>query len=91
MGDADKKRLKAEAKQAKKQAKAEIKARKKGVAPPPAPAAGGDKGGGAPGPSPAVRYAEFVRGALYVILGFTLVLALILGERGVILSGIGWR
>lgn len=68
-----KKQDKAEAKLAKKDRKAELKAGKNG--PPPAA-----------GPSPAVRYAEIVRGGLYVLTGASLVVALILGRRGVIIS-----
>ena len=82
MGDPDKKRLKAEAKKAKKLAKAEIKA-----APAKQPAAGPPTG--APTgrqPSPGVRFAESVRGILYVVLGASLVVAVILGQRGAIIS-----
>jgi hypothetical protein len=57
MGDPEKKRLKAAAKLEKKRAKAALKA---GASPsPPTPA----------GPSPAVRFAESVRGLLYLVLG----------------------
>ena len=72
----DKKRQKTEAKLAKKQAKAELKREQAGASSPDAPAS----------PSPAVRYAESVRGILYVVMGASLVGALILGQRGVIVS-----
>ena len=39
-----------------------------------------------PGPSHAVRYAEFVRGCLYALSGASLIVALILGQRGAIIS-----
>jgi hypothetical protein len=92
MGDPEKKRLKAEAKRAKKSAKAELKAAGRArqaagsmtpqqEAPSPAQHQASD-----PGPSPAVRYAESVRGILYLVVGASLVVALILGQRGVILS-----
>lgn len=78
MGDPEKKRLKADAKKAKKLAKAEAKAAAaRGAAPAASPAAA---------PSPGVRYADIVRGILYVVLGASLVIALILGQRGAILS-----
>ena len=68
-----KKREKTQAKLAKKQIKAEIKSgRRKGEA-------GGKT-------SPAVRYAEFVRGGLYILMGGSLIVALLLGQRGTILS-----
>jgi hypothetical protein len=71
-----KKQRKAEAKRAKKAVKAEVKARKAG-----APPAGTESR-----PSPAVRYAELVRGLLYVVLGVSLAGALLLGQRGAIMS-----
>jgi hypothetical protein len=74
MGDAEKKRLKADAKLEKKRAKAALKA---GAQPGPPAAAG---------PSPGVRFAESIRGILYLVLGASLVVALILGQQGVILS-----
>ena len=84
MGDHEKKRLKAQVKQAKKLAKAEIKATKPtsaiGAAGPGSPAAPGER------PSTGVRFAESVRGILYVVLGASLVIALLLGQRGAILS-----
>ncbi len=67
-----KKRDKARAKQEKKAAKAASKAGKK-----PSPPVGS---------SPAVRYAEFVRGCLYLLMGGSLLVALVLGQRGAILS-----
>ncbi len=75
MGDPEKKRLKAEAKKAKKLAKAQLKA-------------GGPVTGACPEPgaSAGVRFAEVVRGILYVILGGSLVIALILGQQGAIIS-----
>ena len=84
MGDPEKKRLKAEAKRAKKLAKAEAKAAEASAAidstgvPPPAT--------GGQGTSTGVRFAELVRGVLYVVLGGSLIVALILGQRGAILS-----
>ncbi|MHC5002214.1 MAG: DUF1206 domain-containing protein [Planctomycetota bacterium] len=73
-----KKQDKLQAKHAKKQLKAELKARTRGGA------AGSEKGGG--GSSPAVRYAELVRGVLYVLTGGSLIAALLLGQRGAIIS-----
>ncbi|MDJ0976123.1 MAG: DUF1206 domain-containing protein [Planctomycetota bacterium] len=75
------KRMKAEAKRVEKEAKLVQKygpdavARAKGEVPPP------DAKG-----SKAVRYAETVRGVLYVLLGVSLVGALLLGQRNVITS-----
>ncbi|MDH3719490.1 MAG: DUF1206 domain-containing protein [Planctomycetota bacterium] len=60
------------AKRQKKEAKAVIKARMQEAAP--------------RGSSPAIRYAEFVRGCLYVLLGASLIVALVLGQRGAIIS-----
>ena len=77
MGDAAKKQRKAEAKLAKKRAKAEIKAAKTGT---------GSASSSGVTPSHAVRYAESVRGILYVILGASLVVSLVLGQRGAIVS-----
>ena len=72
-----KKERKARAKRVKKAAKLEHKVAKQvGAAPAPSPA----------GASPAVRYAEVVRGALYLVLGASLAVALILGQRGAIMS-----
>jgi hypothetical protein len=73
--EAEKKRLKAEAKRAKKRAKAEVKTQTRAQAAP-----------SEPGPSPAVRFAEAVRGVLYVVIGASLAVALILGQRGMIVS-----
>ena len=63
---------KTQAKRAKKQAKAELKASKQKVA--------------TSGSSAAVRYAEFVRGCLSVLMGASLIVALVLGQRGAIIS-----
>lgn len=74
------KRLKAETKRIETEAKLEKKygraavARAKGRASPSTPA------------SKAVRYAEGVRGVLYLLLGVTLLGALLLGQRDVITS-----
>ena len=74
------KRIKAESKRVEKEAKLVKKygpdavARAKGETPPEA------KG------SKAVRYAETVRGVLYVLLGVSLIGALLLGQRNVITS-----
>jgi hypothetical protein len=76
MGDPLKKLLKAEAKRAKKLAKAEIKATPSRPSTPPAERQ----------PSAGVRYAESVRGILYVILAVSLIVALLLGQQGAILS-----
>ncbi len=78
MGGPLKKRLKAEVKKAKKLAKAEVKA-----AEPSGPALAAPA---AQPPSPAVRFADWVRGILYVVLGASLVVALILGQKGAIIS-----
>lgn len=78
-----KKSAKAQNKLEKKRAKAEIKRAKRGITPAGDPAAAPS----APaGPSPAVRYAEAVRGALYVVTGGSLLVALVLGQRGAIVS-----
>lgn len=74
-----KKHDKIEAKLDKKRAKAEIKRLKKG-------SANGREVTDDRGPSPAVRYAELVRGALYVLTGASLLVALLLGQRGAIIS-----
>ena len=71
-----KKHDKSAAKAEKKRSKAEAKRRKKGE-----PA----DGDGAR-PSLAVRYAETVRGILYVIMGLSLLVALLLGHRGAVIS-----
>ncbi len=76
MTSSEKKQEKARQKREKKAAKAEVKAEKKRSAEAPAE----------PGPSPAVRYAVFVRGALYVLTGGSLATALVLGQRGLIVS-----
>jgi hypothetical protein len=74
MGKDEKKRLKAAVKLEKKRAKAALR-----TGEPPEPPGGA-------GSSPAVRFAEVVRGILYLVLGASLVVALILGQQGVILS-----
>ena len=74
MKQSTKKSDKARTKRAKKEAKADLKARKR-------------SGGSASNrTSPAVRYAESVRGGLYIVTGLSLVVALILGQRGAIMS-----
>ena len=83
--DSEKKRLKAEAKQTKKGAKAEVKRARAEAASGAAPEAERSRPA-VPGPSPAVRFAESVRGVLYVVLGASLVVALVLGQQGAILS-----
>ena len=83
--DSEKKRLKAEVKQTKKRAKAEVK--RAGAEAASGAAPGAERSQPAvPGPSPAVRFAELVRGVLYVVLGASLVVALVLGQQGAILS-----
>ena len=75
-----KKREKQKLKLAKKAAKLETKA-KKSDQPQIKPISGQPKP-----PSHAVRYAEIVRGCLYVITGVSLFVALLLGQRGAIVS-----
>jgi len=84
VGSADKdekKRLKAQAKLEKKLAKAHIKqakaAAKQGVA---------EQQTRADQPSTAVRFAETVRGILYLILSVSLVVAIILSNEGYIVT-----
>jgi hypothetical protein len=72
VGSSPKKQQKLELKRAKKAAKNELKA--------------GANRTAERRPSAAVRYAESVRGVLYVVLGASLVVALILGERGALMS-----
>lgn len=74
--DPPKTRQKSEAKLEKKRAKAQIKALKKG----------GAAADAASEPSPAVRYAEAVRGVLYVVTALSLFVALVLGQQGAIVS-----
>ena len=71
----EKKRLKGELKRAKKERKAELKQTQAG--------GGGPESRRA---SPAVVYAEAARGVLYLLLGASLIAALVLGQRGVIIS-----
>ncbi len=78
----DKKLTKIHAKQVKKDAKAAIKRQKAG---PPTPASA------APAPttdqpSPAVRFADAVRGALSILTALSIAAALLLGQRGMIIS-----
>ena len=75
MSSEDKKLRKAEAKAAKKRAKAEAKAAK--AAPPPRRT---------PGPSRAVRFAEGVRGVLFLILAVSMVIAVVLSNQGYIVK-----
>ena len=72
-----KKLEKTRAKLEKKRAKAEVKRQKQGA---------GGAGEGDRGASPAVRYAESVRGILYLLMGASLLGALLLGQRGAIIS-----
>ena len=65
------------AKLEKKRAKAEVKRQKQPGSPSP---------GEPRKPSPAVRYAEAVRGILYVLTGLSFFVALILGQRGAVVS-----
>ena len=67
---------KSQAKSDKKAAKTELKQQKKS----------GSHASPQGGPSPAVRYAEFVRGALYVLTGTSILVAIVLGQRGAIIS-----
>lgn len=79
----DKKKRKLEAKLAKKAAKADLKRATRSTH------HTADRNRDAPKDvrsSPAVRFAEYVRGALYVVIGSSLIVALILGQRGKILS-----
>ncbi|MHC4107092.1 MAG: hypothetical protein ACYSTY_03300 [Planctomycetota bacterium] len=86
MGNPIKKRLKAEAKKAKKLAKAEVKAAAAKQAAEAASGGPAPAGPAAQPPSPGVRFAEWVRGILYVLLGASLIVALMLGQRGAIIS-----
>ena len=76
MDKPEKKRLKAEAKREKKQAKASVKSSENRNPTSAAPET----------TSSAVRFAEAVRGILYLIFGVTLILAVILQEKGMLLS-----
>ena len=66
---------KSEAKAEKKAAKNQLKRQKKS-----------SLGSTTRGSSAAVRYAEFVRGCLYVLTGISLIVALVLGQRGAVMS-----
>ncbi len=70
-----KKSDKSRAKSEKKSAKTELKQQKKSAANAPDD-----------GPSPAVRFAEYVRGGLFVLTGVSMIVALVLGQRGAIMS-----
>ena len=80
MNSAEKKQVKAAAKAVKKQAKAQVKAEQ-------ARAGGGtvivEK---APKSSGAVRFAEYVRGILFLIFAVSLVIAIILSSQGYIVT-----
>ena len=71
-----KKQRKLELKRAKKAEKLAAKMEKSQTATPPATT----------DTSPAVRYAESVRGCLYVLTGVSLIVAIALGQRGAIVS-----
>ncbi|MCP4707536.1 MAG: DUF1206 domain-containing protein [Planctomycetes bacterium] len=79
-----KKQLKTKAKAEKKLAKARLKQieenQKTGDAPTPPIAEPSDK------PSPALRFAEAVRGIIYLIFSVSLIFAVILRERGALVS-----
>lgn len=74
-----KKLEKSRAKSDKKAAKNELKRQKS------SPATGAEPASSSP-PSLAVRYADFVRGCLYVLIGVSIIVALVLGQRGAIVS-----
>ncbi len=76
MVSSEAKRRKTEAKLEKKRVKADVKRLKRGQS----------ETGDGPAPSPAVRYAEAVRGVLYVVTGLSLFVGLVLGQRGAIVS-----
>ncbi|MHC5009491.1 MAG: DUF1206 domain-containing protein [Planctomycetota bacterium] len=84
MGQREKKRIKAEAKAEKKRIKAQAKVEaaraSRGDAPPtPVSAA-------PPGDSLGVRFADKVRGILYLLLGGSILLAIVLGQRNVVVG-----
>jgi len=84
----EKKQIKAHAKAEKKLAKARQKQLEEsleagGVPTPPAAAPSADPAGK---PSPAIRFAEAVRGIIYLIFSVSLILAIVLGEKGVLVS-----
>ena len=78
-----KKQDKARAKREKKQRKAELKSNKSSV---PKTSSVAENSPPAEKPSMAVRYAEIVRGGLLLLTGASLLAALALGQRGVIMS-----
>ena len=85
MGSSEKKKQKAKAKALKKKAKAEkklAKAKAKQQKKQPDPAPGRDSAK----PSPAVKFAEGVRGILSLILAVSLVIAIILSNNNYIIS-----
>ena len=84
----EKKQIKAHAKAEKKLAKARQKQLEEnpttGDTPtPPTAAPSADPAGK---PSPAIRFAEAVRGIIYLIFAVSLILAIVLGEKGVLYS-----
>ena len=84
----EKKQTKAHAKAEKKLAKARQKQLEEslkagGVPAPPAAAPSAEPAGK---PSPAIRFAEAVRGIIYLIFSVSLILAIVLGEKGVLVS-----
>jgi uncharacterized membrane protein YdbT with pleckstrin-like domain len=79
MGSEDKKRAKAQAKALKKRAKAEAKAAE-------AKAAAADSRTAGDQPSRAVRFAEGVRGVLFLILAVSMVVAVFLSNQGYIVK-----
>ena len=85
MGDSAKKALKAAAKGAKKQAKAEqkrVKTAEEPVRTTGEPAATGHSTEGTGGSSRLVRFAEGVRGVLFLIFAVSLVIAILLPDIG---------
>jgi hypothetical protein len=85
MDKSEKKQLKAQVKADKKQAKSHQKLQKT-TSEPTSPAQAKTDGTPTSPPSPAVRFAEAVRGIIYIIFGASLLLAIILGQKGVIVS-----
>jgi len=83
MDKAEKKRLKAEAKRQKKLAKAQSTQIR---IPQDGKSELSEKSPSAESPSPAVRFAESVRGILYIIFAASLLAALILGQKNIIIS-----
>jgi hypothetical protein len=83
MDKAEKKRWKAEAKRQKKLAKAQSKQipiQLEGKSQPSEQSLSPDS------PSPAVRFAESVRGIIYIIFAVSLLAALVLGQKNIIIS-----